>query len=264
MNIFCGIEVGRMRNLFRKIFLWLGALFWSKRFRITSVIASSFALQMIACAYGTEDDVCYDSKRFLDIGMISMSKIDSAQLFLNGRRVCVGETNSDRGIIACRDSSVRNPVSRLAISGEIPDNCTPQKGAEGHWDCLEPSDYLEWKPYGDIENCEVTEEYPMWFAMNCYVGGRSDSIDVSSSKLSMNVFVGGQETKIETGLTVSGATHITIVPESDTTKWFSYSDSPVPVGDMYRFPASSSRLGCFEGYCVLSREVLQKEYCFVK
>ena len=248
-----------MRSLLRKFFLWLGALFWSKRFRISSVIASSFALQMIACAYGTEDDICYDSKRFLDIGMISMSKIDSAQLFLNGRRVCVGETNSDRGMIACRDSSVRNHVLRPATSGEIPDNCTPQEGAEGHWDCLEPSDYLEWKPYGDIENCEVTEEYPMWFSTYCYVGGRSDSIDVSSSKLSMNVFVGGQETKIETDVTVSGGTIITIVPESDTTKFFSYSDS-----QMDRYPASSSRLGCFEGYCVISREDPLGEHCFEK
>ncbi len=52
-----------MRNLFRKIFLWLGAFFWSKRFRITSIIASSFALQAIACAYGTDEPCekdCYD------------------------------------------------------------------------------------------------------------------------------------------------------------------------------------------------------------
>lgn len=249
-----------MRSLLRKLFLWLGAFFWSKRFRITSIVASSFALQMIACAYGTEDVVCYDSKLFLDIGMISMSKIDSVQLFLNGRRVCADEMNSDRGIVACRDSSVRNSEYRLATSDEIPDNCTPLRGKmDGYWNCLEPSDYLEWKR--DIENCEITEEYPLWFSLTCHVGGRSDSIDVSSSKLSMNVFVGGQETKIETDLTILGGTHITIVPESDTTKWFSNSDSPVPVGDMYRYPASSSRRGCFEGYCITASDN-HGHYCY--
>lgn len=251
-----------MRTLIRWLFHWLSAFFWSRRFRITSVIASSFALQAFSCAYGTEGDLeCYDSKRFLDIGMISTSKIDSVQLFLNGRRVCADEMNSDRGIVACRDSSVRNHVSRLATSDEIPDNCTPQKGVEGYWNCLEPSDYLEWKFDGDIKNCENTEEYPLWFSLTCHVGGRSDSIDVSSSKLSMNVFIGGQETKVETGLSVSGGTHITIVPESDTTKWFSYSDSPV-LGDMYRFRASSSRRGCFEGYCVTSSDNVHGDYCY--
>ncbi|MBO7549914.1 MAG: hypothetical protein J6T62_00100 [Fibrobacter sp.] len=52
-----------MRNLFRKIFLWLGAFFWSRRFRIASVVASSFALQAFACTYGTDEPCekdCYD------------------------------------------------------------------------------------------------------------------------------------------------------------------------------------------------------------
>ena len=52
-----------MRSLLRKFFLSLGALFWSKRFRITSVVASSFALQAFACAYGTDEPCekdCYD------------------------------------------------------------------------------------------------------------------------------------------------------------------------------------------------------------
>jgi len=52
-----------MRNLLRKIFLWLGAFFWSKRFRITNVVASSFALQAFACAYGVDEPCekdCYD------------------------------------------------------------------------------------------------------------------------------------------------------------------------------------------------------------
>ena len=251
-----------MRNILRKIFLWFGALFWSRRYSLTSIIASSFALQMTACAYGTEDMVCYNAKHFLDIGVISTSKIDSVHLFLNDRQVCHDKTTTNKRMIACRDSSVRNSESRLATLDDIPDNCTPKDGQKGYWECIEPSHYLEWKSDGDTNNCEVTEEYPMWMAFNCLVGGRSDSIDVSSSKLSMNVFADGQETKVETNLIIKGGTHITIVPEQDTTKWFSYKDSPmVPVSDMYRFPSESLRMGCFNGYCVTSQEN-HRDYCF--
>lgn len=52
-----------MRNFLRKIFLWVGSIFWSHRFRISSIVASSFALQAFSCAYGTEnpyDNYCYD------------------------------------------------------------------------------------------------------------------------------------------------------------------------------------------------------------
>lgn len=252
-----------MRNLFRKIFLWLGAFFWSKRFRVTSIIASSFALQAIACAYGTEDDVeCYDSKQFLDFGIISMSKIDSVQLFLDGRRVCAGETGSDRVMIACRDSSVRNHELKQATSDEIPDNCTPKKDSEGFYDCVVPSDYLNWVVDGNIENCEDTEKYPMWFSLTCAVGGRSDSIDVTSSKLSMNVFVGGQKTKVQTDLSISGGSYITIIPESDTTRWFSDSDSPLLSSDLYHNPSASNRLGCFDGYCITSTNDVRNYHCF--
>ena len=47
-----------MRNLLRKVFLWLGEFFWSRRFRISSVVASSFALQAFACTYGIPDESC--------------------------------------------------------------------------------------------------------------------------------------------------------------------------------------------------------------
>ena len=52
-----------MRNFLRKIFLWVGSIFWSHRFRISSIVASSFALQAFSCAYGTDDpchENCYD------------------------------------------------------------------------------------------------------------------------------------------------------------------------------------------------------------
>ena len=59
-----------MRKIFRKIYIWLGAIFWSRRFKVSYIISSSFMLQAMACAYGTdepydrncEDEFCYDQR----------------------------------------------------------------------------------------------------------------------------------------------------------------------------------------------------------
>ena len=44
-----------MRKFFRKTSIWLGAIFWSNRLKITSVISASFMLQAMSCTYGTDE-----------------------------------------------------------------------------------------------------------------------------------------------------------------------------------------------------------------
>lgn len=51
-----------MRKILRKIYLWIGAIFWSRRYRLTSIIASSLSLQAFACTYGTDDSCSGDFK----------------------------------------------------------------------------------------------------------------------------------------------------------------------------------------------------------
>lgn len=50
-----------MHNVFRKILgkmlAFLSAVFWSRRYRLASIITSSFALQAFSCTYGPPDDV---------------------------------------------------------------------------------------------------------------------------------------------------------------------------------------------------------------
>ena len=45
-----------MKKFFRKVYLWIVAVFWSRRYTLTSIIASSLSLQAFACTYGTPDD----------------------------------------------------------------------------------------------------------------------------------------------------------------------------------------------------------------
>ena len=45
-----------MKKILRKVYLWIVAIFWSRRYSLTSIIASSLSLQAFACTYGTPDD----------------------------------------------------------------------------------------------------------------------------------------------------------------------------------------------------------------
>ena len=45
-----------MKKFLRKVYLWVVAIFWSRRYTLTSIIASSLSLQAFACTYGTPDD----------------------------------------------------------------------------------------------------------------------------------------------------------------------------------------------------------------
>ncbi len=57
VSIFNG-QRGRisMSRILRKVYLWIVAVFWSRRYSLTSIIASSLSLQAFACTYGTPDD----------------------------------------------------------------------------------------------------------------------------------------------------------------------------------------------------------------
>ena len=46
-----------MKNILRNIYIWLGAIFWSRRHSLAGVILSWFSLQACSCTYGTPDDV---------------------------------------------------------------------------------------------------------------------------------------------------------------------------------------------------------------
>ena len=45
-----------MSRILRKVYLWIVVVFWSRRYSLTSIIASSLSLQAFACTYGTPDD----------------------------------------------------------------------------------------------------------------------------------------------------------------------------------------------------------------
>ena len=45
-----------MKNILRNIYIWLGAIFWSRRYSLAGIALSSLSLQAFACTYGTPED----------------------------------------------------------------------------------------------------------------------------------------------------------------------------------------------------------------
>lgn len=105
----------------------------------------------------------------------------------------------------------------------------------------------------------------MWFAFHCFLGRPKDKINVSSVHLDMRIFNKGNEKEIYVNSTFDGGFAINIIPVQDTAIWFSYTDNPIrPFFSYFNAPASSKRIGCFDGYCVAFLPIVEKEYCFVK
>ena len=174
---------------------------------------------------------CFDSDDFLSIRLITTANIDSVQFYLNEQYVCQGQTSANQKIILCNDSTKRSPVYIQPTSQKISDHCV------------------------------VSESYPIWNVFLCGITP-FDDVKPNSNELGIQIFFNDTTTHIKTGLITTGRTRINIVPEQDTTKWFSYDENPIDVtlhsSDM------SKRTGCFEGYCITTLPMTEKEFCYEK
>ncbi|MBQ3778501.1 MAG: hypothetical protein II835_10585 [Fibrobacter sp.] len=184
-----------------------------------------------------DDGICYDSKRFVSLSIVSTSNIDSVQFFLNNQRICIGNTGIDQKMVICKDKSRETSDAMiLMLLSEV-----------------------------DLNNCDLSEEYPMWTGFDCLVNGAFDTVKVDSSKLGVNVFSNGRKTIIETDFVVSGGLQVNVIPEQDTTRWFGYKENPaIPQHEAFENPTKSNRNGCFEGYCVATFPIVRKEVCYDK
>ncbi|MBR6449451.1 MAG: hypothetical protein IKS96_05845 [Fibrobacter sp.] len=117
----------------------------------------------------------------------------------------------------------------------------------------------------DLNTCDSSEEYPVWTGFDCLVNGSFDTVKVDSSKLRVNIFYKGHQSKIETDFVVMGGMQVNVIPEQDTTRWFGYKENPaIPQHEAFESPAKSNRKGCFEGYCVATFPIARKEVCYDK
>ena len=207
---------------------------------------------------------CFDSKKYVSVSFISTSNVDSVQFYLNEQRICYGRTGVDEKHVMCKDSTEKIPFFVLPSSEIIPDSCVLRKD---EWICQKPSDFLSvmYPTKINLDNCVLSEEYPIWNGFHCLVGGPSDTINVDSGELSVHIFSQENRIKIQSSLISFSGNQINIIPEQDTTKWFSYVDNPTrPEHEAFVSPAASNRVGCFDGYCVATLPMMVKEFCYDK
>ena len=112
----------------------------------------------------------------------------------------------------------------------------------------------------DDSTLKVSEnDCPVWNVFSCGLGPL-ENVDFDSSKMSIEVFIKGDINRIETDFTVMGGNNINVIPEQDSTKWFSYKENPL--GQIYGSPQLSNRVGCYDGYCVATLPIVKEEFCY--
>ena len=204
---------------------------------------------------------CFDSKEYVSVSFMSTSNVDSVQFYLNEQRICYGNTGVDEKYVMCKDSTEKIPFFVLPSSEIIPDSCVLR---EDRWICQKSSDFLSvmYPTEINLDNCVLSEEYPIWNGFHCLVGGPFGTINVDSGELSVHIFSQENRIKIKSSLISFAGNQINIIPEQDTTKWFSYVDNPIKPGhEAFESPATSNRMGCFDGYCVATLPMVEKVAC---
>jgi hypothetical protein len=146
------MEVSKMRTLIRWLFHWLSAFFWSRRFRITSVIASSFALQAFACTYGSPDEPCrsdcydpsLDCKPKYDYEKLSGNDYSECELSLAESLKYMSEC---KGSTPCKNSKAE-PEDWLITATEPTWVCLDEKPSDCSYETLNAkqmfADSVEW------------------------------------------------------------------------------------------------------------------------
>jgi len=140
-----------MRSFLRKIFLWVGSIFWSHRFRISSIVASSFALQAFSCAYGTDDpchEDCYDPsldcRPVYDSEKFSGKDYSECEQSLADSLIYLTQCSGSR---ACKNSIVE-PADWMITGAEHKFICLDEKPADCSYETTNAKqnfvDSLEW------------------------------------------------------------------------------------------------------------------------
>lgn len=196
-------------------------------FILTTAICGLF------CGCYDGETECYDSSQFVSLNFLTTDEFDSIQLYLNEKHICYGDVGVYYEQIICQNSEWFLTAS---IASEA-----------------------------DIDKCVLSEKNPIWYGFHCFVGMPSDGIGVNSAKIRAQIFYKDENNWIEIPLNAWGGNYVNVIAESDTAQWFAYDENPVrPYFDDYDSPASSNRAGCYDGYCVATLPMTDKDVCYDK
>jgi len=192
------------------------------------------AFLFVSCYDGRFE--CIDSKEFVSINLMSTSNVDSMDVYLNDELICHSTYKELYVKLANEDF-----FSNVLIA--------------------ESSSYL----YKDVILCTPYENCPSWKSLGCFERKLNIDEDTISLNLTLHIFNVEKKDELNIRMSFPRGNQINIIPEQDTTKWFSYVDNPIKPGhEAFVSPATSNRMGCFDGYCVATLPMERKEFCYDK
>ena len=195
---------------------------------LTTAICGIF----LGCYYDGADVECFDTKEYISIHILSTTKIDSADMYLSGEQVCHIK----------RVYTFVKPANEMYFSDK-----------DLH------------KVLTGEDLCDSLEECPSWYDLGCYLRKPPNKIRTQDTLVSMHLFEGLQRKEQNITIPAIGGNNINVISEQDTAIWFGYKDNPmIPFSGDFRAPASSNRVGCYDGYCVATLPIEDKEYCYDK
>ena len=194
------------------------------------------ALFLFVSCIPDEESICFDSKEFVAVSFISTSNVDSMDVYLNDELICHSTYKELYVKLANEDF-----FSNVLIA--------------------ESSSYL----YKDVILCTPYENCPSWKSLGCFERKLNIDEDTISLNLTLHIFNVEKKDELNIKMSFSRGNQINIIPEQDTTKWFSYVDNPTwPEHEAFVSPAASNRMGCFDGYCVATLPMKIEKYCYDK
>lgn len=166
---------------------------------------------------------CEDSDDFIVVSVISPTYIDSVNIFADGELLYHRSYNA----LYLKENRGQYYYSYLSNDSTIPKSCL-----QVFCDTLR------------VLGCRIRFEG----------GQKAVNLQIYQSKI---------ETEIDVKKIMNeGGVYINIIPEQDSTVWFSYTYNPTIYSvENFNSPATSTRLGCFNEYCFASLPMLKRQFC---
>lgn len=197
--------------------------------KIFLVLATAICGLFCGCYEGVDVE-CFDSKEYISIHILSTTKIDSADIYLNGEQVC-HINNAYHFVKPASKEYFYDKDFHKVLTGE--------------------------------DLCDSLEKCPSWYNLDCYLRKPPDKIRTQDTIVSMHLFEGLQKKEQNIIIPAMGGNNINVISEQDSVIWFGYKDNPmISFSEDFRSPASSNRAGCYDGYCVATLPIVEEEYCY--
>lgn len=201
-----------------------------KMSKICLILTTAICGLFCGCYDGETE--CYDTKEYISISILSTTKIDSVDIYLNGEQVCHIDY-AYHFVKPANNEYFYDEDFHKTLSGE--------------------------------DLCDSLEECPSWYDLGCYLRKPPNKIRAQDTLVSMHVFEGLQRKEQKIIIPAIGGNNINVISEQDSVMWFSYKENPIrPFASVFDSPAASNRAGCYDGYCVATVPIVEEEYCYDK